>query len=376
MELKMDLKFSNYIHRSSPCKLPAALCIYFLTLNLILMGTFNIISLNFSRFKNLGKINEIKNSLEKYNYDILCCQEIDIDSALVCFGNTFQTIVNWDLNAQHKIGTAIIIKKGININDYIVGCNGRLIGIKVENMQIWNLYPPSGSEFRKEREKFFIEKITSHMILWKDESKYIFQAGDFNCTHRKEDSKNNPDQHISNGLLKHMKIHGLKDGFLECHGKDKIEYSRVTKRSATRIDYILSNDDRCSNFQYIDLQKGLDHKCAMAEYQIDITRENERIPKRNFFQTWVIDKGLAVDDIFLESVENIYNMGKDEIKDREKKGEDLDIEEYWDIMKKEVIRMAKIREREIREQQDARKYYLEGRYRIESEKKTLGNLEI
>ena len=314
----MDLKFSNYIHRSSPCKLPAALCIYFLTLNLILMGTFNIISLNFSRFKNLGKINEIKNSLEKYDYDILCCQEIDIDSALVCFGNTFQTIVNWDLNAQHKIGTAVIIKKGININDYIVGCNGRLIGIKVENMQIWNLYPPSGSEFRKEREKFFTEKITSHMILWKDESNYIFQAGDFNCTHRKEDSKNNPDQHISNGLLKYMKIHGLKDGFLECHGKDKIEYSRVTKRSATRIDYILSNDDRCSNFQYIDLQKGLDHKCAMAEYQIDITRENERIPKRNFFQTWVIDKGLAVDDIFLESVENIYNMGKDEIKDRKK----------------------------------------------------------
>ena len=83
-----------------------------------------------------------------------------------------------------------------------------------------------------------------------------------------------------------------------------------------------------------------------------------------------IDKGLAIDDIFLESVENIYNMGKDEIKNGENNGEDLDIEEYWEIMKKEVIRMAKIREREIREQHDGRKYYLEGRYRIESEKKT------
>ena len=85
---------------------------------------------------------------------------------------------------------------------------------------------------------------------------------------------------------------------------------------------------------------------------------------------------MANDDIFLESVENIYNMGKDEIKNGENNGEDLDIEEYWEIMKKEVIRMAKIREREIREQQDGRKYYLEGRYRIESEKKTQGNLEI
>ena len=171
--IKMDFKFSNYIHMSGPCILPAAICIYFLTLNLIIMGTFNIISLNFSRFKNLGKINEIKNSLEKYNYDILCCQEIDIDSALVCFGNTFQTIVNWDLNTQHKIGTAIIIKKGININDYIVGCDGRMIGIKVENIQIWNLYPPSGSEFRKERENIFTEKITSHMHSG---SKWSFQG--------------------------------------------------------------------------------------------------------------------------------------------------------------------------------------------------------
>ena len=51
-------------------------------------------------------------------------------------------------------------------------------------------------------------------------------------------------------------------------------------------------------------------------------------------------------------------MGKDEIKNGENNGEDLDIEEYWEIMKKEVIRMAKIREREIREQQDGRKYYL------------------
>ena len=67
-------------------------------------------------------------------------------------------------------------------------------------------------------------------------------------------------------------------------------------------------------------------------------------------------------------------MGKDEIKDGENNGEDLDIEEYWEIMKKEVIRMAKSREREIREHQDGRKYYLEGRYRIESEKKTRGNL--
>ena len=61
------------------------------------MGNLNIISLNFCRFKNLGKQYEkIKNTLDNYDYDVLCCQEIDIDSALVSFGNTFQTIVNWD----------------------------------------------------------------------------------------------------------------------------------------------------------------------------------------------------------------------------------------------------------------------------------------
>ena len=38
-----------------------------------------------------------------------CCQEIDIDSALACFGNAFQIIVTWDLNTQHKIGTAVVV---------------------------------------------------------------------------------------------------------------------------------------------------------------------------------------------------------------------------------------------------------------------------
>ena len=106
------------------------------------------------------------------------------------------------------------------INDRIFVENGRIIGLKAQNLQVWNIYPKSGSEFKKNREIFFSEKLCNYMALWKDNTKYIFQAGDHNCTHRREDSLNNPAQHLQHGLVKHLKNYGIQDDFLILHGQD------------------------------------------------------------------------------------------------------------------------------------------------------------
>ena len=56
------------------------------------------------------------------------------------------------------------------------------------------------------------------------------------CTRRLKDSCHNSAQHMQPGLVKHMKIHGLKDNFLSVHGEDVIMYPRITATSKTRID--------------------------------------------------------------------------------------------------------------------------------------------
>ena len=119
------------------------------------MGGLKIISINFCRIRNGSKILEILEKFEKYGIDIYCIQEIDVESAVKYLKNKYQIIINWDLSSKSKVGIVTLVKKGLILKDTIVGQNGRILGIKLQNCQIWNIYPPSGSEFRKAREIFF-----------------------------------------------------------------------------------------------------------------------------------------------------------------------------------------------------------------------------
>ena len=66
------------------------------------------------------------------------------------------------------------------------------------------------------------------MMNWKDQSEYIVESGDHNCTHRLVDSLHNSAQHLQPGLIQHMQIHGLKDDFIYVHGDETVMYSRIT----------------------------------------------------------------------------------------------------------------------------------------------------
>ena len=212
------------------------------------LNSLTIMNFNASRTSNLGKIDNFLQFLGPYNPSVVNIQEINVKSALKMFSSHFQVIVNIEIEAKDGIGIVTLIKKGIQILDTIIGKNGRIIGIKVMNVQIWNVYPKSGSAFKNERETFFREELCALMMNWKDATKYIFQTGDHNCTHRASDSLHNRVQHLQPALIKHMKIHGLSDDFLNVHG-DIIMYSRITNVSRTRIDYILRNSKACYYFQ-------------------------------------------------------------------------------------------------------------------------------
>ena len=224
---------------------------------------------NASRRSNLNKIEFFVQFLESYNPFFVNIQEINIQSAIKVFSRNYQVIINLEMEANDGSVIVTLIKKGIQISDLIIGKNGRIIGVKVKNIKLWNVYPKSGSSFKNEREKFFREELCSLMMNWKDSTKYIFQTGDHNGTHRASDSMQNQAQHLQPALIKHMKINGLSDDFLNVHG-DIIMYSRITNVSSTRIDYILSNSKACYYFQYIDMLAGLDHKVALAKCDIQM----------------------------------------------------------------------------------------------------------
>merc|ERR1712030_210585 len=252
-------------------------------------------------------------------------------------------LVNIEEGSKDGIGIVSLIKKDIYIVDTIVGVNGRIIAIKIKDAQFWNIYPQSGTNFKNRREIFFREELTGYMMNWKDNTRYIFQLGDHNCVHRALDSLHNSSQHIQPALIKHMQIHGLKDDFISVHGNDVKMYSRITNISSTRIDYILSNSNACSYFQYVDMLAGLDHKVAIAKYEISIEICKEYIPKECFFSGWVISKRLESDQMFLEQARFVFKMIMEEM---EGESRNRDPSFYWLKAKHAIVNLAKSREKE------------------------------
>ena len=222
-----------------------------------------VLNINASRICTENRIITLFNYIELYTPGIVCIQEIDVRIANRIFKRKYQVFCNYDQNESGYIGVVTLIRRELHIMENIYGIKGRIIGVKLKGLQIWNVYPPSGSNFKLQREAFFREELCNLMMNWKDHTKYIIQAGDHNCTHRKEDSINNPGDHIQPGLIAHLKVSGLKDSFLELHGSKAIQFSRVTNRSSTRIDYIFSNV-KCISFEYVDANMNFDHKVAKA----------------------------------------------------------------------------------------------------------------
>ena len=140
-------------------------------------------------------------------------------------------------------------KKKLEINDVILSSDGRIIAIKLSDLQVWNIYAPSGSENKKKRDLFFREAVSNLMSLWKDKTTKTIQMGDFNCAQRLEDSENVKYQksHIQDSLLELLKEFHLKDELYKVKNK-KISgiYSRETVISKTRIDFICSNIKCCT----------------------------------------------------------------------------------------------------------------------------------
>ena len=195
---------------------------------------------------------------------------------------------------------------------------------------------------------------------WKGLSRYIIESGDHNCIHRLADSLNNSAQHIQPGLIKHMQIHGLSDEFLNIHGPDSVMYSRITNRSKTRIDFIMSNSNLCSYFQYVNPDLGLDHAVVVARFDIPLVVIRNYVPRDKFFRGWVISKQLENDSEFLRQIKDIFDTIKEESESNTSVDQDPSF--YWLKAKSAIRFLAEEREREIHKVENNRLNVLKGFY--------------
>ena len=66
-------------------------------------------------------------------------QEIHVQNCLRIFSAKFQVIINLEQDSKDGIGICTLIRKNIKILDFSISQNGRIIGIKLRDLLIWNI---------------------------------------------------------------------------------------------------------------------------------------------------------------------------------------------------------------------------------------------
>ena len=119
-------------------------------------SSFNIFNFNASRCSNLGRIQQLYDYFEEYDPMLVCIQEINVASALRIFSEQYQVYVNLEQGVKDGIGIVSLIKYGIKVQDEIIGANGRIIGLRIANLQIWNQDQHIKKTGRYFSEKFYV----------------------------------------------------------------------------------------------------------------------------------------------------------------------------------------------------------------------------
>ena len=282
--------------------------------NLFLMDQkVNFLNFNAYRSVEIKRLTQFLEIIKSFKSSIITIQEIHVGNALKVFQHDYRVIVNVEQNSRDLIGICTLIKKDLQVKDILLGGNGRIIGVLFNSVKVFNLYPKSGTQNRNLREVFFRQELPHLLKFWDNFKVDSIFCGDFNCIYRKQDSVNNPDAHFQPGLVKFMKSYDLSDDFISVHGEVTDVYSRVTSRSKTRIDLILSNTNRCLSCEYVSFPF-LDHKMIRSEYAIPLSSKVNSVPKERYLNGWVIGRELEHDDLFVdvmyEVLEQIdYEMG-------------------------------------------------------------------
>ena len=100
------------------------------------MGNFTIVNLNAARISSVSKVKHLSNVVEDYSPTIVCIQKINIKAAYVEFSCRYKVFVNLEANSRDGVGIVTLVRLGIDIQDIIIGINGRIIGVKCENLLV------------------------------------------------------------------------------------------------------------------------------------------------------------------------------------------------------------------------------------------------
>lgn len=115
--------------------------------------SYNIGSINMNGISNRNKLDALRSFIFLMELDIVMLQEVTEQIEI----NGFEAFSNID---HSKRGTEILIKSHIKTSRLQRSIDSRIISIQIDDhATICNVYAPSGSAQKAEREKFFTDSV-------------------------------------------------------------------------------------------------------------------------------------------------------------------------------------------------------------------------
>ena len=147
---------------------------------LMVLLTLKVATCNFNNNSSHTKLNALQHFLNVYNVNILFLQEVSIED----FSQIYNYKAYVNVGTDH-LETAILTKNSISFERVEMLPNGRGMSGVYHNTYFINVYAPSGTNKRKERNDFYQNELP--YLFRTLPSQYIL-GGDFNCVLNKDDT--------------------------------------------------------------------------------------------------------------------------------------------------------------------------------------------
>ncbi len=243
----------------------------------------------------MAKKGLLKDFIGNGDYDVVFLQEVCFEDFSFMFG--FECLVNL---GPAKRGTAVLLRAGLPFRDPLFSECGRIISFLLENVTYVNVYPVSGSQYKRERNIMFLNEITVHIN--RQNANELFIGGDFNCILDPRDTRGES-KNICYGLKQLTASLYMKDTHLHLNPNNR-QFTFFRGVSASRLDRFYVTE----NFLNTILTTGT-HITAFSDHsaidlKIKIT-QNRQITTSGWGY-WKINSALLANEDILTRYENIY----------------------------------------------------------------------
>ena len=292
-------------------------------------NNLNILSLNIGMSNTLAGLTSI---VVSESVDLIFLQEVRLTSAEIeSLLPGFSCAVNIDLENSSRPGTAIIWRSSIPVENVVNVTLCRIQVVSLGSYFLMNIYGPSGSDRKREREVFYGHDVFNALQLG---SKHLLiVGGDFNCLVSKLDVEGGIgySQKKCSALHDLIRVANLCDAFRTLY-PDREEYTFFRQGLASsRLDRMyLSSGMRggiCGASHVASLS---DHCGVKVVVNLDFTYNSKK--ERNMKSYWKLNSAILNDENFLPSFKPFWS-------NLEKLSPSYpDIAEWWDCCAKPCIK--------------------------------------